>query len=202
MEGVNLRQNGIDGGLNPGGGGGSAEGAVSYMVNQYLNDTEKNRARNNIGAARASGEEPDLVAGDIMPKSNTPQVITNQFAAQTTGGDADLKSGSAQLLNIKGSLDANLNPFLADSLVSTGMNLVNPEQTLVIGGRKAYYFPVVRGNWGSYGTTNENNGFIIIGGDIYEVYFNATKPTAQSYGSVCPKTTYDGQNYYLPSSTG
>lgn len=143
-----------------------------------------------------------LTAGDITSKSQTPLIITNKFVAKTTGGDADFKSGDALLLNIKGNLDASLNPFLADSFVSTGMNLVDPSATLTIGGKTAYYFPVVAGNWGAYGTTQENNGFIVIGGSVDEVYYKSTKPTAGSYGAACGKTTYNGVNYYTPSAMG
>lgn len=144
----------------------------------------------------------NVTATDVTSKSQTPLIITNKFVAQTTGGDADLKSGDALLLNIKGNLDASLNPFLADSFVSTGMNLVDPSATLTIGGKTAYYFPVVAGNWGAYGTTQENNGFIVIGGSVDEVYYKSTKPTAGSYGAACGKTTYNGVNYYTPSAMG
>lgn len=144
----------------------------------------------------------EVTATDVTSKSQTPLVITNKFVAQTTGGDADLKSGDALLLNIKGNLDASLNPFLADSFVSTGMNLVDPSATLTIDGKTAYYFPVVAGNWGAYGTTQENNGFIVIGGSVNEVYYKSTKPTAGSYGAACEKTTYNGVNYYTPSAIG
>lgn len=152
--------------------------------------------------AKTSGTYPDLVAGDILPKSDTPIEISGRFSAQTTGGDADIKSGRAYLRVIKGNLDASLNPFNADTFVSTGMNLVDSEATLTIGGKKAYYFPVVRGSWGGYGTTQESNGYIVIGGDVNEVYFKATKPTAESYGTACGKTTFNGRNYYTPSAIG
>ena len=143
-----------------------------------------------------------LTAGDITPKSDEPTEIVGRFAAETTGGDADVKNGKAYLRVVKGNLDENLKPFAAKLFVSTGMNLVNPAQVLTIGGKKAYYFPVVAGVWGQYGTTQENNGYIIIGGDVNEVYFKTTKPTTSQYGSACPKTTYGGKNYYTPSAQG
>jgi len=155
-----------------------------------------------IEYAETEGSYPDLTAGDIIPKALTPIPTLNKFAAQTTRGDADLKSGDALLLNIKGNLDASLNPFLADSLVSTGMNLVDPSVTLTIDGKTAYYFPVVAGSWGAYGTTQANNGYIIIGGNVNAVYYKSTKPTAESYGAACGKTTYNGNNYYTPSAMG
>ena len=144
----------------------------------------------------------DVTATDITAKSNTPIEVTYKITAQTTGGDNDLKSGAGMVLDIKGNLDASLNPFIADSLVSTNMNLVDPDATLTIDGKKAYYFPVVAGNWGAYGTTQENNGYVVVGGSVNEVYFKATKPTAGSYGSACGKTTYGGRNYYTPSAIG
>lgn len=183
-------------------GGGAPIAAVLYDVAQKLTDEQMQTARRNIGAAVAVGDNLYLVAGDIVPKRNVPIAITNKFTAQTTGGDADLKSGSALLTDIKGNLDAGLNPFCADSFVSTSMNLVDPSQTLTIGGRAAYYFPCVAGSWGSYGTTQENNGYIIIGGSVHSVYWKATKPTAESYGEACGKTTYNGTDYYTPAHIG
>ena len=144
----------------------------------------------------------DVTAEDITPKSNTMQEFVEKFAAQTTGGDNDLKTGASALLNIKGNLDAQLNPFNADSFVSTAMNLVDAEQYITIVGKKSYIFPVVAGNWGAYGTTQENNGYIVIGGDIEGVYYSAVKPIATSYGSDCDYHDHDGKRYYLPSGQG
>lgn len=144
-----------------------------------------------------------VTASQITPKSDTPTAVTNKFRAQTTGGDADLKSGPALLLDIKGNLDDGLNPFKATAFVSTGMDLVDPEATLSISGSKAYYFPCVAGNWGAYGTTQENNGYIVIGGHVTEVYYKATKPTASDYGKACAKHTHtNGIDYYTPQGIG
>lgn len=144
----------------------------------------------------------DITASEITSKSDTPLIITNKFVAQTTGGDADVKSGNALLLGIKGNLDSGLNPFIADSFVSTGMNLVDEGANLTIDSKKAFYFPCVAGNWGAYGTTQENNGYIVVSGNVYEVYYSQTKPTSSSYGAVCPKHTHNGLNYYTPSGIG
>lgn len=154
------------------------------------------------GSFDPKGTYKDLIAGGITPKSDEPIEIAGKFAAETTGGDADIKNGKAYLRIIKGNLDASLNPFNADKFVSTGMNLVDSEAMLTIGGKKAYYFPVVAGAFGVYGTTQNNNGYVIVGGDVDGVYYNATKPTAESYGSACEKTTYDERDYYTPSSMG
>ena len=69
-----------------------------------------------------------LTAGDITPKSDEPTEIFGRFAAETTGGDADVKNGKAYLRVVKGNLDENLKPFAAKLFVSTGMNLVDPAQ--------------------------------------------------------------------------
>ena len=153
-----------------------------------------------------SGTFPNLVAGDITPKSNTPSVYTHKYSAQSTGGDADIKNGDAFLDSIKGNLK-NINgvlvPFLADTFVSTGMNQVNAENYLTIGGRKAYYFPVIAGVWGAYGTTEENNGYKIIATSTpYAVNFSQTKPTTSEYGTACTYHTHNSVNYYTPATQG
>lgn len=178
--------------------------AVSYGATQSLNDTEKERARNNIGAAKAVGEEPDLVAGDILPKSDAPIEVVGKFAAETTGGDADIKNGSAYLRVIKGNLDDRLNPFNADVFVSTSMNLVDKDQAIVGEGVKAYYFPVVAGAFGTYGTTQENNGFIIVSYAREEaVYFNTERPTRlEDLTDACPYEDHQDKRYFLPPKAG
>lgn len=150
-----------------------------------------------------------LTAGDITPKSDAPIETDGSFAAQTTGGDMDIKNGAAQLLSIKGNLDSQLNPFIADEMVSTGMNLVDPTAVLDwAAGGKMYFFPVVAGMWGEYGTTQENNGYIVIGGSVRdnEVYFADQKPTnastAHSQYSTCPYHDENGVRYYLPPTNG
>lgn len=143
-----------------------------------------------------------ILASDITPKSNTMQEFTQKFSAQTTGGDADLKSGPSALLGIKGNLDAQQRPFLADSFVSTGMNLVDPTQYITIVSKRSFIFPVVPGNWGAYGTTQENNGYIIIGGSVDSVYFSTTKPTSTSFGEACPYHSENGVKYYTPQAQG
>lgn len=152
--------------------------------------------------AQQDGTYPLLTVGDITLKSDLPITITNKFRAQPTGGDADLKSGAGSLLSIIGNLDAQMQPFYADTFVSTSMNLVDPTETFDSGALKAYYFPCVPGNWGTYGTTQENNGYVIVGGDVNNVFFKATKPTASSYGSACPKHTHGDRDYYTPEAIG
>ena len=154
------------------------------------------------GDVSATGIYPNLTAGDLVPKLTTPQQATSLFGMQTTGGDEDIQNGDAFLLSIRGYLDENKNPFNADTFVSTSMNLVDSSQYITIDGAKAYYFPVKKGEWGSYGTTAKNNGYVILNGTPAAVYFSTTKPTASSYGSTCGKTTYDGVDHYTPSADG
>ena len=150
-----------------------------------------------------SGTFEDLIAGDIMPKSTDLIPALSPYAIQTTGGSEDLKSGAGEFRSIRGNLDENCNPFMADTFVSTGMNLVDPEETITINGKTAYIFPVKKGTWGEYGTTQENNGYVIITeGSVNGVYFKTTKPTASSYGSACGKTTYNGVDHYTTPSDG
>lgn len=134
-----------------------------------------------------SGTYPELTAGNITPKATEPSRITQKFAIQTTGGDMDLQSVPAKLYKIKGNLDEQLNPFYAVKLVSTGMNLYDGTND----------FPVVKGSWGEYGTTQANNGYIVIG-DVSSVLFSVDK----SDWDDCQYVTYNGKNYYLPPHDG
>ena len=204
MAGINTTSGGLNttGGSQGGGGGQSEGGAVKYTVAQQLSDAEKLRARQNILAAIKEGEEPLLTVGDIIPKNTEPFVVNGLYAIQTAGGDNDLKSGPSLLRVIRGYFDEDLNPFYADTFVSTGQNLVDPDQYLTINGHKGFYFPIAQGKWGSYGTTQENNGYVVIAETQYNVYFKATKPTAGSYGTELVPVTYDGRNYYVTTGPG
>lgn len=155
----------------------------------------------------SKGTYEDLTAGDLTPKSNTPVSTTIKMAMTTTGGDADIKNGPAQIKAIRGNLvkvGNSYKAFNASKFVSTGMNLVDPGQYLVAGNLKAYYFPVQRGAWGGEGTTQENNGYVIIGG--YDaVMFSQNKPTSassQPSTNVEYVTDSNGVKHYIPSSDG
>lgn len=149
-----------------------------------------------------NGTLENLVVGDLTPKSSVPQQTTSLFAIQTTGGDEDLKSGASSFMGIKGHLDDNLNPFYADTFVSTGMNLVDPTKYVYSGAHKVFYFPVKKGTWGEYGTTDENNGYVILGVNPDYVFFKPTKPTNDNTGVECEHIDYNGRRYYLPQGDG
>ena len=155
----------------------------------------------------SSGEYPDIIAGDLTPKTNTPVATTIKMAMTATGGDEDIKNGPAQIKAIRGNLvkvGNSYKAFKASKFVSTAMNLVDPGQYLVAGNLKAYYFPVQRGAWGVEGTTQENNGYVIIGG--YDaVMFSQNKPTSassQPSTNVEYVTDSNGVKHYIPSSNG
>lgn len=203
MDGFNSTNNGFNATGGGGGGGTPQESKAVKYVAQALTEEQQTQARTNINAATKAGEEPDLAAGDIIPKSTAPVIVSSKITAQTTGGDNDLKNGASQLLNIRGFLDENLNPFIADTFVSTGENLVDPNSRVTINSHRAYIFPVVAGFWGSYGTTQENNGYVVLSDVAPDaVYFKATKPTGSSHGDACPTHVYNGKTYYLPPTQG
>lgn len=159
------------------------------------------------GSSIAAGTWPDMTTGDILPKNDELVVYANKYAMQTTGGDADLKNGDAKLYSIKGNLSESLAPFNAATFVSTSMNLVDPEQYLIHSDTgKMWYFPVVKGVWGEYGTTQENNGYVVFG-ELYDApYFVATRPNGASavatHGDTCPYEEYNGRKYYIPPTNG
>lgn len=177
-------------------------GYITYNEPQQLLPSQRAQALENIGAAVADGENPKLVAGDIIPKSDNPIETYQEFNIIPTGGDVDIKTGVSLLQAIRGNLNSKMVPFMADIWVSTGMNLVNPEQTLTINGRTAYYFPVAKGTWGSYGTTQENNGYIVVGNTPYAVYFSQKAPSVLDYGTVLTPVNYNGRNYYTTPDYG
>ena len=149
-----------------------------------------------------SGTYPNFTAGDITPDIDTLKDVMSLFDIQTTGGYNDIADGDSEFIGVKGTLNPNYEPFLADQFISTSMNLVDPTKYLTINDKKCYYFPVCKGEWGEYGTSNKNNGFIVLGGTPSAVYFSNTKPTTLSYGSACTTHTDHGNTYYLPSSKG
>lgn len=175
---------------------------VSYGEPQELSPAQRSQALGNIGGASTEGEYPGIVAGDIVPKSTALLNANNEFAIQTTGGDVDIKSGGSLLKVIRGNLNSKLEPFLADTFVSTDMDLVDPEQTLSIGGRTAYYFPIAKGVWGSYGTTQENNGYIVVGDTPYAVYYSNVRPTVSDYGMELTPVSSNSKNYYTTPGDG
>ncbi len=203
MDGFNTRLKGIDAGMGGGGGDTPQDSKSVKYIAQALTDAQKAQARENIGGARSEGEEPNLTAGNIIPKSSELNVVIGHFSTQTTGGDNDLKTGPSLFEDFRGHLDENFNPFIADSFVSTGMNLVDPAAHVTISSNYAYIFPVRKGAWGSYGTTQENNGYVINSDTAPNaVYFKATKPTGSSHGEACPTHVENGKTYYLPPTDG
>ena len=178
-------------------------GFVAYAVAQALTPQERATALGNIGAATADGENPNLIAGDIMAKSENATITADEnFNIHTTADDNDIKNGPSYLESIRGNIDGKLTPFMADTFVSTGMNLVNPEQVLTISGRTAYYFPIAKGTWGAYGTTQENNGYIVVGDTPYAVHYSPNKPTVADYGSALTPVISNGKSYYTTTGYG
>lgn len=145
-----------------------------------------------------------LTAGDITPDVEEAIDVAELFAMQTTGGPEDIMTGAGEFVSVRGNLDDDLTPFNADQFVSTGQNLVNTEQYITTDSKKGYYFPVAKGEWGSYGTSDKNNGYIIICDTtkIVGVYFSTTKPTNSSFGSSCATHTDHSKTFYLPPSDG
>lgn len=145
-----------------------------------------------------------LTAGDITPDVAEAIDVAELFAMQTTGGPEDIMTGAGEFVSVRGNLDDDLTPFNADQFVSTGQNLVNTEQYITTDSKKGYYFPVAKGEWGSYGTSDKNNGYIIICDTtkIVGVYFSTTKPTNSSFGSSCATHTDHSKTFYLPPSDG
>ena len=152
----------------------------------------------------AQSSWPNMSVGGIISKITEAQMSAAKYAIRTTGGDEDIQDGPAFIYSIKGNLDDKSGPFLADTVVSTSKNLVDSSKYLTIASKKSYYFPVVKGEIGTFGTTAKNNGYVIVTtGTVNGVYYSATKPTVSSYGEACGFTA-DSNNvrHYTPSGDG
>lgn len=147
---------------------------------------------------------PLMTAGGLVSKITQAQMSAAKYAIRPTGGDEDIVDGPSLLYSIRGNLDPKTGPFLANTVVSTSENLVDPSQYLTVASKKAYYFPVVKGEIGAFGTTSKNNGYVIVTtGVVNGVYYSATKPTASSYGVDCGFTADpSGVRHYTPSGDG
>lgn len=132
---------------------------------------------------------PLLTSGDILPKHDTVTEVNTIDKVTTTGYKLDVKSGEGRLISIRGLLSkggqnnsvasCGLNsfvplPFTGVNYVSTGMNLM--DQAFTLEGRTVtngtivssathnlWFFPVAKTVIGTYGSADENNGYVIVG---------------------------------------
>ena len=229
MNGINTLSGGIDTVGNQQGGGGSSEGgAVKYSVTQNLSETQKARARKNIEAATSKGEEPELVAGDLI--SINDRVDTeDQFVIRTTAGKESIDSKKdAILLEVRGGCgETEASVFKISALRWHGANALDPSQWAV--GKTSGYITGAVSNGaigegtnklviihtpkceaGEYGTAMKNNGWLLtddeeanlfVGdGTIIGMWHSDTLPSSGTAVTAVPQHIFTGhaEKFYLP----
>ena len=75
---------------------------VSYGQTQSLNDTQKNKARENIGATEPNGYYPNMTVGLSENFVGTGEPTRRIFNYDTAGGSADISDGNAEIDKIVG----------------------------------------------------------------------------------------------------
>lgn len=75
---------------------------VSYGQTQSLNDTQKNKARENIGATAPNGYYPNMTVGLSENFVGTGEPTRRIFNYDTSGGSADISDGNAEIEKMYG----------------------------------------------------------------------------------------------------
>lgn len=127
---------------------------------------------------------------NINGEAITPH--TQNALIETAGGDKSIKSGKARIKSFRGTNSGV--PASNAKIVATGFNLANPAN---ISGH-SITINVVRGMFGSYGSAEQNNGYVFTLPDNSIVVPASVKQN----GSAVPTQSVNGITYYLPSQNG
>lgn len=153
-------------------------------------------------------------ANDLTGSSNDRVEYSGLFVIRTTAGNNDVKSSEpARLHIIKGSLDDDCNPFTISGFRWNGFNQFIASQvvtgaingtTIVAGSNKIYYFRCPKCEWGSYDTSDKNNGYLFTtnqGGKFtpIDVSLCESIPAVGSVVSAVATHNYGDLTYWLPN---
>lgn len=208
--------------------GASASDAVSYGRRQNLNETHKGLARENIGAAKAVGEEPELIAGDII-SLNDPVTVQDKFNIRTTAGveSIDSKKDALLLQIIGGCGDTEAKAFKIHSLKWNGANALNPAAWesgktngyitgavssghIIAGSNKLCIIRCPKCEVGEYGTAEKNNGYLLTDNDnnnlkagegvIIGVWYSPELPAVGTEVTAVTEHVFTGhpETFYIP----
>ena len=129
-------------------------------------------------------------AGDIdIHTYTTVHHIQTKFM-ETTGGDSDVKDGIGFVRTVNGTEDGITSD--GAKIISLGFNLIPS------GSGTTFTFKCVRGEWGTYGTSDKNNGYLFTNsdGDIL------IPVSVKQNGVDVPTQTDHDNTYYLPPLDG
>lgn len=194
---------------------------------KLLNDTSASVNTHIIAVSSSVGALVDqLVSGTLVPayaddlKGTSTSRVEDTWTAyiRTTAGDLDIKSDETiQVESLAAVCDAASNSsFNMTSVRFNNFNALNPSQVLAnaaITGNtvssdssyKVAYFRCVKGTWGSYGESTENNGYLFTDSSGNKVAPVAVKlcasiPTVGATISAVSTHAHNGYTYYLPAS--
>lgn len=232
MDGFNARNDGFDSVGNPGGGGGGGgttiEDAVRYNHSQSLSEAQKEKARKNIGASASAGEQPDLVAGDLV-SIDDKVTVADKFVIRSTAGEQSIDSSKeALLLQLLGGCgQVESNAFKINALRWNGENQLDPSAWAagktsgyltgqvtngVIGNgtNKLCVIRCPKCEAGAYGTAEKNNGYLLTNrnnvnlkvgdGTILGVWHSPSLPAVGTEVEAVSGHLFDGhtERFYLP----
>jgi hypothetical protein len=232
MNGFNARNDGFDSVGNPGGGGGGGgttiEDAVRYNHSQSLSEAQKEKARKNIGASASAGEQPDLVAGDLV-SIDDKVTVADKFVIRSTAGEQSIDSSKeALLLQLLGGCgQVESNAFKINALRWNGENQLDPSAwaagktsgyltgqvtngVIGSGTNKLCVIRCPKCEAGAYGTAEKNNGYLLTNrnnvnlkvgdGTILGVWHSPSLPAVGTEVEAVSGHLFDGhtERFYLP----
>ena len=129
-------------------------------------------------------------AGDLDIQTSAMVRHTQVKPMETTGGDKDVKDGAGFIRIIRGT--ENGITAAGAKIISLGFNLIPS------GNGTSFTFRCVKGEWGAYGTSAKNNGYLFT-----DSQGNILVPSSVKQNGVdVPTHTDHGNTYYLPSQDG
>lgn len=174
------------------------EAEIKAIVNGLLASYRTSLAQDAIDATKANkdGYYQTLSvgyadkAGDLDIQTSAMVRHTQVKAMETTGGDADVKDGQGFVRVVRGT---------EDGITAAGANIISLGFNLIPSGSgTTFTFKCVKGEWGAYGTSQKNNGYLFTDsrGNIL------TPSSVKQNGVAVPTHTDHGKTYYLPALDG
>lgn len=110
---------------------------VSYGQTQSLNDTQKNKARENIGATEPNGYYPNMTVGLSENFVGTGEPTRRIFNYDTAGGSADISDGNAEIEKMYGDTvvwNQAVNEYIEGGHTESGLTWHSTEYSVSVSG--------------------------------------------------------------------
>src|SRR5574344_1736622 len=195
--------------------------SVSKLSGSFLNTSSSistsianlSASKSNIDGyyASLSVGQADSLAGSVGHVEDAWKPII-----RTTAGDIDILSKEpAYVLSVRGATDmSTLSPMMLSGIRFNGFNALDPSwvitgtlsgTTIQSSSNNIAYFRCVKGTWGAYGQSTENNGYLFTDNSGNKVTPIAVKEctTIPAVGSAVASVSTTGSNgytYYLPAT--